>query len=58
MTRIRHRLADFVADQGGATAIEYGVIAGIISLAIVTAASRVGQAMLNFFETVIAEMGG
>jgi pilus assembly protein Flp/PilA len=36
------QLRTFMADREGATAIEYAVIAGLISIAIVAAASPIG----------------
>ena len=35
----------FLADESGATAIEYGLIVGLISLAIVTALSATGTSV-------------
>ncbi|MBB4868220.1 pilus assembly protein Flp/PilA [Pseudomonas nitritireducens] len=40
--RLYRQFRTFLADQEGATAIEYAVIAGLISIAIVTAASPIG----------------
>lgn len=39
---MKNALARFLRDEQGATAIEYGLIAGLISLAIVTAAGTLG----------------
>ncbi len=35
----------FAADQSGATAIEYGLIAGLISVVIITAVKTIGTNM-------------
>lgn len=40
-------LRSFLADQNGATAIEYGLIAAGIALAIVTVVNNTGSALLN-----------
>lgn len=40
----------FWLNDGGATAIEYGFIAGLISIAIVVGASAVGVALPSRFE--------
>jgi pilus assembly protein Flp/PilA len=40
-------LKSFLADESGATAIEYGLIAAGIALAIVTVVNNVGTALLN-----------
>ena len=37
--------ARFVKDESGATAIEYGLIAALISVAIITAATNLGSAI-------------
>ncbi|WP_407113357.1 Flp family type IVb pilin [Bradyrhizobium sp. LMG 9283] len=40
-------LRSFLADENGATAIEYGLIAAGIALAIVTVVNNTGGALLN-----------
>jgi pilus assembly protein Flp/PilA len=40
-------LRSFLADENGATAIEYGLIAAGIALAIVTVVNNTGSALLN-----------
>ena len=42
----------FVADQSGATAIEYGLIAGLISIAVISAVKLVGVNLGNQFGKV------
>jgi pilus assembly protein Flp/PilA len=42
---MRKFLADFVADESGATAIEYGLIAAGIAVAIIAAVQSVGTAL-------------
>jgi pilus assembly protein Flp/PilA len=42
---MRKFLADFLADESGATAIEYGLIAAGIAIAIVAAVQAVGTAL-------------
>ncbi len=42
---MRKFLADFVADESGATAIEYGLIAAGIAVAIIVAVQSVGTAL-------------
>ena len=38
-------IARFVKDESGATAIEYGLIAALIALAIITGAGALGNAL-------------
>ncbi|MGD0635678.1 MAG: Flp family type IVb pilin [Beijerinckiaceae bacterium] len=45
-------LKRFVSDQSGATAIEYGLIAGLIAVAIITAITTVGTNLQNKFSEV------
>ncbi|MBR0701521.1 Flp family type IVb pilin [Bradyrhizobium sp. 62B] len=40
-------LRSFLADENGATAIEYGLIAAGIALAIITAVNTMGTTLLN-----------
>ena len=42
----------FFQDQSGATAIEYGLIAALISVAAVTAMSGTGTELSSMFDTV------
>jgi pilus assembly protein Flp/PilA len=41
--------AKFLEDESGATAIEYGLIAALIALAIMVGASALGNALNNEF---------
>lgn len=45
-------IARFVKDESGATAIEYGLIATLIALAIIVAAGSVGTNLRTRFEEV------
>ena len=42
----------FISDESGATAIEYGLIAGLISVAIITAVRTVGTNLTSRFTAV------
>ena len=44
--------ARFVKDQSGATAIEYGLIAGLISVVIITAVTSIGTRAAGKFQAV------
>lgn len=41
--------ARFVKDESGATAIEYGLIAALISVALITGATALGTSLNNQF---------
>ena len=43
---------DFANDDSGATAIEYGLIAALVSVAAVTALTNVGASLDGMFSTV------
>jgi pilus assembly protein Flp/PilA len=42
----------FLKDESGATAIEYGLIAAIVSVAIIAALQLVGTELGNVFNTI------
>ena len=44
--------ATFLKDESGATAIEYGLIAALIGLAIVTGAGILGDGLGDMFERI------
>jgi pilus assembly protein Flp/PilA len=50
---MKNLIARFAKDESGATAIEYGLIAALIAIAIITAASTVGTRLAEVF-TLIA----
>ena len=43
----------FLRDESGATAIEYGLIAALIALAIIAAVGMTGQRLVALFESLI-----
>jgi pilus assembly protein Flp/PilA len=45
-------IKNFVADESGATAIEYGLIAALVSVAAVTALTSVGSSLDKMFSSV------
>jgi pilus assembly protein Flp/PilA len=48
----------FAKDESGATAIEYGLIAAGIAVAIVVAVNAVGSQLNTLFGTVKTKLGG
>lgn len=48
--------ARFLKDEEGATAIEYGLIAALIAVAIIGAASTLGTELSNTFTAVSDEL--
>ena len=49
---VRGLLSNFVKDESGATAIEYGLIAAGIALAIIAAVQSVGTKLSSNFDTI------
>ena len=48
----------FVADESGATAIEYGLIAALIAVVIIGAVTALGTTIKTKFNDVVTGMGG
>lgn len=46
----------FVTDESGATAIEYGLIAGLISVVIIAVVTTVGGDLKTIFETISTKL--
>jgi len=47
----------FMRDQSGATAIEYGLIAAGISVAIITVVNSIGGQLKNTFNNISTNLG-
>jgi len=54
MTKLVSR---FLKDESGATAIEYGLIAALISVALITGATTLGGKLNNVFNAISTKMG-
>jgi pilus assembly protein Flp/PilA len=53
MTKI---FARFLKDESGATAIEYGLIAALISVALIAGATTLGDSLGNIFNDLSTEL--
>jgi pilus assembly protein Flp/PilA len=49
---MRHLLRRFIADQSGVAAIEYGLIAGLIAVVIITSVTLLGTRVSSKFNTI------
>jgi len=49
-------LRDFILEEVGATSIEYALIAGIVSLAIIAGATTLGEALSGMYTSYAEEV--
>lgn len=54
--KMKNLVARFVKCESGATAIEYGLIAALIAVGIITAASALGDQISSTFDYIKTEM--
>jgi len=47
----------FLSDESGATAIEYGLIAALVSVAAIAALTSLGESLGTMFNSVANELG-
>ena len=53
---MRSFVANLLRDEGGATAIEYGLIAALIAVAIIGAVTLVGTTLSGTFMTIATKL--
>ena len=53
---MKNLFSRFVADESGVTAIEYGLIAALIAVVIITAVSTVGTKLSGTFNSVASSL--
>jgi pilus assembly protein Flp/PilA len=53
---MKNLVTRFIQDESGATAIEYGMIAALISVAIITALSNIGSKLFTTFNTIDSKL--
>lgn len=51
-----HSVLSFLKDESGATAIEYGLIAALVSLAAIIALGTLGNELSNTFNEISGEL--
>lgn len=52
MEKIYHSLRKFVDEEQGATAVEYGMMVGLIAVAVIVAVAALGTQLNTFYVTV------
>ncbi len=55
---MKNLFASFVRNESGATAIEYGMIAALIAVAIITALQAVGSSLTKTFTSAANAVSG
>jgi len=53
---MQNHIERFVKDESGATAIEYGLIAALIAVVIITAVTSVGTNLSGTFNTIAGKV--
>lgn len=49
---MKNFVTTFIADESGATAIEYGLLAALIAVVIIAGASALGTSINNLFDAI------
>lgn len=55
---MKNLVSRFVKDESGATAIEYGLIASLIGVAIIAGASALGTSLNSTFQGISSKITG
>ena len=53
---MQNLVARFVKDESGATAIEYGLLAALISVVIITAVTNIGNKLKDVFNFISTQL--
>ncbi len=53
---VKRTLSRFAGDEGGATSLEYGLIAGLVSMAILSAATSMGDDVNSIFTSLSTDL--
>ena len=53
---VMQTLSRFAGDEGGATSLEYGLIAGLVSMAILSAATSMGDDVNSIFTSLSTDL--
>lgn len=51
-----NRLSALTSDKRGVTALEYGLIAGLVAVVIVTSVTSLGTTLAGTFSTIVAAL--
>ncbi len=53
---VKQALSRFAGDEGGATSLEYGLIAGLVSVAILSAVVSMGDSIDSIFSSLSTDL--
>uniref|UniRef100_E6QEB3 Flp/Fap pilin component n=1 Tax=mine drainage metagenome TaxID=410659 RepID=E6QEB3_9ZZZZ len=56
MKTLKHAVARFVREEEGVTAIEYGLIAGLIAVVIIGAVTTLGNKLNAVFNLIVSKL--
>ena len=54
---MKTKLIKFLRDEDGVTAIEYGLIAGLVAIAIIAGATAIGTDLKGIFNAIGTKLG-
>jgi pilus assembly protein Flp/PilA len=58
MSYFVEKIRNFVREEEGATAIEYGLLAALVAVMIIGGATTIGESLKATFEEVAGKLGG
>ena len=58
MKKLNVAIQRFVNEEDGVTAIEYGLLAALVGVAIITAAALLGTNISGLFNSIATKLGG
>lgn len=56
MNTLKKHILRFVSDEQGATAIEYGLLAGLISVVIIASVTLIGSNLKGVFDVIVTKL--
>ena len=56
--QLKAKMVRFTQNEEGASAIEYGLIAGLIGALIIVAVTGIGTSVQTYFTTICTSLGG
>jgi len=57
MRKVKNTFAQFLKNESGATAIEYGLLAAILAVGIIVGATGIGSVITNMWNGISTDVG-